>query len=322
MLDSLHIQNYRLFKDLKIEKLGQVNLISGKNNCGKTALLEAIRIIVSNFDNTVINNILYVRGDYAINRESSYSSLFLNYDASDKPVRFNGKVQIEYSSDESYRGKVGHFRIYDYTYPNENAVVKHENEYVLDINLPPFNPNETAVLVPFVYEKSNNLKFWSQIALKPEENEVIEILKILDSSILRIAFNNEKTMVLTSKQPNPLPLENLGDGANRLLTIALALVNAKNKILLIDEFEVGLHHGIQKELWEVIFKYAKEWNIQVFVTTHSIDTVRTFSYVLDDYPDLGQYMRLQKSRMTGEIEVNIYTQRSLDISIEENFETR
>ena len=69
MLDSLHIQNYRLFKDLKIEKLGQVNLISGKNNSGKTALLEVLRIWESNFDNTVINNILFERGDYEVNRE-------------------------------------------------------------------------------------------------------------------------------------------------------------------------------------------------------------------------------------------------------------
>lgn len=38
MLDHLHIQNYRLFKDLKIKKLGQMNLIAGKNNTGKTAL--------------------------------------------------------------------------------------------------------------------------------------------------------------------------------------------------------------------------------------------------------------------------------------------
>ncbi len=29
LLKTLHIQNYRLFKNLTIEKLGQVNLIAG-----------------------------------------------------------------------------------------------------------------------------------------------------------------------------------------------------------------------------------------------------------------------------------------------------
>jgi AAA15 family ATPase/GTPase len=321
MLDSLHIQNYRLFKDLKIEKLGQVNLIAGKNNSGKTALLEALRILASNFDNTVINNILYNRGDYVVNRESSYSSLFFNYNPFDKHIVFNGQVTIEYHfSDEPYRGKKGHYRIYDNTYPYKYDVVK--EEYVLDINLPPFNPNETTILVPFLVQKSNNLKFWAQISLKPEENDVIEILKILDNSILRIAFNNEHAIVLTSKFPNPLPLENLGDGANRLLTLALALVNAKNKMLLIDEFEVGLHHSVQTQLWEIIFKYAKEWNIQVFATTHSLDTVRAFAEVSDKYEGMGEYMRLQKSRTTDDIEAVVYSKKSLVYAIEDSLEMR
>ena len=44
MLDHIHIENFRLFKNLDIPKVGQVNLITGKNNSGKTTLLEALRI--------------------------------------------------------------------------------------------------------------------------------------------------------------------------------------------------------------------------------------------------------------------------------------
>ena len=42
MLDSLHIKNFRCFEDLTIPSLGRVNLIVGKNNSGKSTLLEAI----------------------------------------------------------------------------------------------------------------------------------------------------------------------------------------------------------------------------------------------------------------------------------------
>lgn len=44
MLDHIHIENFRLFKHLDIPKVGQVNLITGKNNSGKTTLLEALRL--------------------------------------------------------------------------------------------------------------------------------------------------------------------------------------------------------------------------------------------------------------------------------------
>ena len=38
ILNSLEIRNFRAFRDLKIERLGSVNLIVGKNNVGKTSL--------------------------------------------------------------------------------------------------------------------------------------------------------------------------------------------------------------------------------------------------------------------------------------------
>jgi len=44
ILDSLEVKGYRCFEHLTIEQLGRVNLIVGKNNVGKTALLEALWI--------------------------------------------------------------------------------------------------------------------------------------------------------------------------------------------------------------------------------------------------------------------------------------
>ena len=68
MLESFRVQNYRLFKDLKIKKLGQVNLIAGKNNTGKTALLEAIAISESeeNFTNEIISAFMASRGEFLL----------------------------------------------------------------------------------------------------------------------------------------------------------------------------------------------------------------------------------------------------------------
>jgi hypothetical protein len=46
-LDSLEIKNYRAFKELTIPKLARVNLITGKNSVGKTSLLEAVYLYMS-----------------------------------------------------------------------------------------------------------------------------------------------------------------------------------------------------------------------------------------------------------------------------------
>lgn len=44
MLNSLEIKNFRALEDLKVARLGRVNIIVGKNNSGKSSILEALRI--------------------------------------------------------------------------------------------------------------------------------------------------------------------------------------------------------------------------------------------------------------------------------------
>lgn len=48
MLNSLEIKNFRALEDFRVEKLGRVNLIVGKNNSGKSTVLEALRIYAAN----------------------------------------------------------------------------------------------------------------------------------------------------------------------------------------------------------------------------------------------------------------------------------
>ena len=42
MFNSIHIQNFRCFNNLKIKGFKSINLIGSPNNVGKTALLEAL----------------------------------------------------------------------------------------------------------------------------------------------------------------------------------------------------------------------------------------------------------------------------------------
>jgi len=68
LLNSLEIRNFRGFHHLQIERLGRVNLIVGKNNVGKSSLLEALRLYTQRFSPTLVWEILRARD------ESKYSS--------------------------------------------------------------------------------------------------------------------------------------------------------------------------------------------------------------------------------------------------------
>ena len=61
ILDSLEIKNFRGFRYLQIEHLGRVNLVVGKNNVGKSSLLEALQIYAYRGSPTLIWELLRAR---------------------------------------------------------------------------------------------------------------------------------------------------------------------------------------------------------------------------------------------------------------------
>lgn len=88
MLNSLVIKNFRMLEDFTVSKLGRVNLIVGKNNSGKSTVLEALRIYagnahpqllediadshdetkILNYENTLKNNVSLPFADLFTNR--------------------------------------------------------------------------------------------------------------------------------------------------------------------------------------------------------------------------------------------------------------
>ena len=49
-MKSLEVKKYKNFEHLTLNDLANINLIVGKNNVGKSALLEAVSIFASNGD--------------------------------------------------------------------------------------------------------------------------------------------------------------------------------------------------------------------------------------------------------------------------------
>lgn len=62
MLKSLHIKNYRNLEDFRLDSVDRVNLITGKNNTGKSTLLEAIVIYATKGNPANLEQILEQHG--------------------------------------------------------------------------------------------------------------------------------------------------------------------------------------------------------------------------------------------------------------------
>jgi predicted ATPase len=63
ILDALEVDNFRGFRHLRVNKLGRVNLIVGRNNVGKTSLLEALSVYARRGSASFIWDLLEARDE-------------------------------------------------------------------------------------------------------------------------------------------------------------------------------------------------------------------------------------------------------------------
>ncbi|TMD60544.1 MAG: ATP-binding protein, partial [Chloroflexi bacterium] len=171
-------------------------------------------------------------------------------------------------------------------------------------------------------------ELWDDIALTNLEQEVRTALQLIAPGTEGISLVGDPSsaqgripIVKIRNIDEPLPLRSLGDGMLRIFGIALALVNAKDGILLIDEFENGLHYTVQPDLWRLIVQVARRLNVQVFATTHSWDCVEAFQKAAqEDTQNEGMLIRLESKK--GEIVATLFDERRLGIATREQIEVR
>jgi len=107
---------------------------------------------------------------------------------------------------------------------------------------------------------------------------------------------------------------------NRLFGIILSLVNAKEGLLLIDEFENGMHYTVQADAWRAIFQLAERLDIQVFATSHSWDAIEAFQKACSENPGEGVLIRL--SRKGDDIIPTLFREDELAIATRDRIEVR
>ncbi|MBW1649548.1 MAG: ATP-binding protein [Deltaproteobacteria bacterium] len=164
--------------------------------------------------------------------------------------------------------------------------------------------------------------------------EIVSALKIIDPNISAVALigdisndrfssgKNKRIPIIRYKGiKERIPLKTMGDGLLRLFHVILALVNAKDGLLLIDEFENGLYWALHPKLWDIILRLSHQLNVQVIATTHSRDCIKGFYEVWKNKKEDASFYRLEADAETGAKVIN-YTYDMLSDAIETDIEVR
>ena len=184
---------------------------------------------------------------------------------------------------------------------------------------------------PGLLDNDKVARLWDSVALTKAEDFVTKTLRlVVGVKLERLAFlgdpsrsyrvRGRRVVDKMNSTSVPIPLKRLGDGAQRLLGIALALASCQNGILLIDEVENGIHYSIQPELWRMILRAAKESNVQVVAATHSSDCIAGFAAAAVESLEVGTLIRLES--VGDGLHAVQYSEAGLEVAAQQMIEVR
>lgn len=252
-----------------------------------------------------------------------HQDLDLASNISSHRISFLGKANKSFVSLESAELEVDHTEI---DYADDKIDSKRED---LEIVFDPKNFKQRNIDLDEIIAKDSSLvslfsrrsheelaRFYDVLRLADQEEKLINAFQEIDPSIINLeTFVVGEPMIYVKQKSTPkLPLSVFGDAMQRIAEIIFCLLSQpsadKNKFLIIDEIENGLHYTHHQAFWEMLWKLARELDVQIFATTHSREMIESFVQVSEAKGfDDGAYFEMARHAKTGKI---IVIRRDLD----------
>lgn len=287
MLNSFEINNYKGFNNFKVNDLSQINIISGRNNVGKTAFLEVISMIKNSknlrlFRTNIIS--LFQSRDLDLDDMTRYFeniNLIIKYDNTELTLQhktIDNLTNEEIEKIERYRGDIEDFLVMYQDHDLDILPFRKESDSYVSMRRLNREELETTFINSSKPDNSQLTILYSAIQDLGIQNKFLQYLQIIDENIvhiepqirdnrksfLRINLYNPKQSVISSE---------VGEGTNRYIEILATLLKNSNGTVLIDEIENGIHYTKLYDIWKAIIEIVQKENIQLFVTTHDKESV-------------------------------------------------
>lgn len=304
MIQAASFHNFRGFEHLELSGLTQLTLLSGRNNAGKSTVLEGIFLFLDHMDASSFIKISSFRNLPILSGfDALWKPLFhcLN---SEEPIHISMtldgvQTDLTYYQEPFYslpRTNDMPTEVAFFTTHNDGTlgfqcvregdkhkeighIIQAEKDFL--VHLETYNPNVSVLPLPKTqyfkgsYDDDILLKHFARAEINNAKEDLLCVLQEMDSDILDIItlVHGGHTQLYARTKVGLLPLKLMGDGMNRLLMIMLAILENSKAIILLDEVETGFHHSLYPMLWKHIAAAAKVSGSQVIATTHSYECI-------------------------------------------------
>lgn len=344
MFNKIEIERFRGIKHASIENFKQINLFFGKNNCGKSSLLESL-FLASGLSNPLLPiHVNFMRG-YSKAHLNDLKLDFYNLDSShpihirmeneekrDLKINLFEQKQnnVSLNADDANilsnveEGKYGlkfDFKINDKHFESQlrfnsanstDATRIVSKQYVESLRCTYLSPK---------YDFSASIQGLKNILQNKDEHFIVEGLKLIEPRIRDFIFT-DKEMLVDIGLGKRIPVNMLGDGARKIVSLLTAVYDCKDGALLVDEISNGFHYSVMCSLWKVLIDAAIRNKTQLFATTHDVDSIKGLrDAALNVHNDKVATFSLVKTS-TDELKAFHYSLESLDYALEQNSEVR
>ena len=319
MYSSIRIRGYRCLDDFRMDGLGQVNLLVGANNCGKTSMLECVQLLATP-NPSVLPTIAVRRGEWQVSTGGerrfeyavSISHLFAGRDTAGQVI-VTGERAVQLGENSAREEvEVGVDGCVDKG-PSRGDEASSLHVRWTAAERPVDIPLDADGLLPVgsvhvrrlgditdgaQFIRSSGMtargvaQLLDEVVLTEHETLVTHALKILEPRVERVAAIAHERNYLLADGPGGIfvklrgvqervPNGSTGDGMWRMLGLALMLAKAKGSVLLVDEIDTGLHYSVMESMWRMVCEQAAALSVQVFATTHSRDCYESLASFIE-----------------------------------------
>ena len=307
MLKSVQVRNFRVFDELSIDQLSRVNLVAGRNNAGKTSLLEALFLLSGGGNPQMAFNPNVIRvpdlstsGPRQTLREVYWKPMFTVLDT-DKVIEIVGihvargpltlrislewptVVELPFGDSNEISARDIHsepallLSFKGGSEPEAEGRVRVSGQSV-QVDQPDVPvPFDTSILSTRIANQQEDAALLGRLRKQKQGGQVLEALRIIEPRLQSIEDNSASGFPMIWGDiglPELVPLAVMGEGMTRLARLVLAIASSPGGLVLVDEIETGLHHTVIADVWRAVDGAAKQFNTQVVATTHSYECVR------------------------------------------------
>ena len=357
MLSSIHVHNYRLFREFEVPRFRRLNVFIGKNNVGKTSLLEALHLLQESMHQSPLKSESSIRDIKSDEHRSDFTKNILGKPHFSGLKRKhsiliegrherNGVVKLEIvprprdakeENPSQFRENLK--RLGSGNYSNSAAVLRYKksnrnsvtastqegSDSCLEIQRTSNGDSSNGVMIIAPNNQNQHMDAIRLAELRKQRKAemITDLLKSIEPRIETIedrSSSSMSTIWVDIGLKELVPLSAVGNGITQIFRILLAILSCPRGIILIDEIENGLHHSILPKLWGTINEASKESNVQIVSTCHSYECVSAMLGAVEE-KDFYVY-RLQRQNDGSRIECIAIEPQVLRTAIEYGMEIR